>query len=531
MFANNLTLCRLILRRDRISIFLWFAGIMLLVVGFGSMLPGMYPSEAERLVMGETMKSPAMVSMLGPVYSEGGYTVGALYSNFMLLWSAMILAVMNIFLVIRHTRKDEERGRNEVVRSLPVGRLSNLSATLTMAFIENALLALCMGVGLSLMGESSMGMEGSMLFGASVGAVGLLFAAVTAIFCQLCASPRTAQGLSFAFFGLMFMLRAAGDMQNETLACLSPLGLILRTKPYTENVWWPVFVTLGVTLTLTLVAFALCARRDLGEGLIPARPGRRDAARSLSGAGGLAWRLLRSSFLIWTAVVLVLGMAYGSVMGDLESFIETNEVFRQILTSMGGKSLTEQFVGFLMVIMAIVNTIPVLSFMLKARTQERRGYAENILVRSVSRQNQLGAYVLISCAASLLMPLMTAVGFWCMGEAVMKDPLPFTTYLQAAAAFIPALWFMIGVAAALIAFLPRLTALVWALLGYSLFVSYIGSMLKLPEWAEKLSPYGYIPTLGAENASYTGAIMLAGLAALLVCAGFAGYHRRDMKLA
>jgi len=525
MFENNLLLCRLMLRRDRLRTLLWLIGIMLLVVGFGGALPGMYPSEAERLVMAETMKSPMMVAMLGPVYDSGGYTVGALYSNFMLLWTAAIMGIMNIFLVVRHTRQDEEHGCIEVIRSLPTGRLSNLSAVLTTAVILNAAFAALMGLGLTALGVPSMDFAGSMLFGAAMGAAGLLFAAVTAIFCQLCASPRTAQALSFAFLVVAYMVRAMGDMRSELLACLSPLGLILRARVYVDNLWWPVFVTLLVCIAAAILAFCLCGIRDMGEGIIPARPGKRDAAPYLKSPGGLAWRLLRTPFIIWAVVVLVLGMAYGSIMGDMESFISTNEIFKIIFPD-GDPA---QFVSFLMVIMSILGTIPILQFILKARSQESGGYAENVLARSASRYAWLRGYFLIAFAAGILMPFLNAVGFWAGSVPVMEEPIAFATFFGASMAYIPAIWFMLGVAMLLIAYLPRFTAFVWAYLGYAFFILYIGSIMKLPDWMAKLSPFGYIPQLPTEAFSVSGFAALTAIAAVMSVLGFIGYRRRDMK--
>lgn len=526
MFENNLLLCRLMLRRDRLRSCFWLIGITALVVGFGSAVPGMYPSEADRLIMAETMKSPMMIAMMGPVYDSGGYSVGALYSNYMFLWMAVIMGIMNIFLVVRHTRQDEERGRIEVIRSLPVGRLSNLSAVLTTSVILNLSFGLIMGLGLTLLGIESMGFAGSMLFGISLAAIGLLFAAITAIFCQLCASPRTAQSLSFAFLVAAYMLRAVGDMRSELLACISLLGLILRTKTYVENLWWPVFVILLIGAAATVLAFWLCGIRDMGEGIIPVRPGKRNAAPYLKNTEGLAWRLLRTSVAIWAVIVPILGIAYGSIMGDMESFISTNELFKIIFPD----SNPAQFVSFLMVIMAIVGTIPILQFILKARSQESGGYAENVLARSASRYDQLRGYFLIALSAGVLVPFLNAVGFWAGSYSVMKNPIPFTTFFQSAMVYIPAIWFMLDVAMLLIAFLPRFTPFVWAYLGYAFLIIYLGSAMNLPEWMTKLSPFGYIPRLPMDEFNVTSFIVLTAIAVVMFVLGFVGYRKRDMKL-
>ena len=59
--------------------------------------------------------------MSGPGYGLDDYTLGAMITNEMVLWLAVPAAMMSIFLVVRHTRAEEETGRAELVRSA-VGR-------------------------------------------------------------------------------------------------------------------------------------------------------------------------------------------------------------------------------------------------------------------------------------------------------------------------------------------------------------------------------------------------------------------------
>ena len=49
------------------------------------------------------------------------------------IWAAIFAALMAIFLVVRHTRADEEAGRLELVGSAAVGRLAALTAALGVA--------------------------------------------------------------------------------------------------------------------------------------------------------------------------------------------------------------------------------------------------------------------------------------------------------------------------------------------------------------------------------------------------------------
>ena len=77
-----------------------------------------------------TANNPSMIAMLGPGYELEDYNLGTAFAMDMLIFTAIAAGIMNILLVGKSTRADEESGLTEVIRSLPIGRLSNLSATM-----------------------------------------------------------------------------------------------------------------------------------------------------------------------------------------------------------------------------------------------------------------------------------------------------------------------------------------------------------------------------------------------------------------
>ena len=126
-FANSLTLVRFMLRRERVVSTVWVLGLAAFSIILAAGISRGF-DDAARQALAITLQNPSAVVMMGPVYGADNYTVGAMYNNTILLWVMIVVAVMNIFLVIRHTRRDEERGRQELIRSLPTGRLANTGA-------------------------------------------------------------------------------------------------------------------------------------------------------------------------------------------------------------------------------------------------------------------------------------------------------------------------------------------------------------------------------------------------------------------
>ena len=240
------------------------------------------------------MLNPAMSAMVGRGYGLDNYTIGAMMAHQMLLFTALAVGIMSILLVARHTRADEEDGRIELIRSLPTGRLSNLHATMLVLFGMNLLLALVIGFALYALGIESMDLEGSLLYGAALGATGIFFTALTAVFAQVSESSRGTTGLSFTVLGGAYLIRAIGDAGNETLSWFSPLGWVLGAEVYVNNYWWPILLTVGVALVLAVLALYLYAIRDLESGYLPTKPGRKYASKFLLSPLGLTLRLQRN---------------------------------------------------------------------------------------------------------------------------------------------------------------------------------------------------------------------------------------------
>ncbi|MCL2588772.1 MAG: ABC transporter permease [Oscillospiraceae bacterium] len=531
LFSGTLSLVRFLLRRDRMRLSAWLLGVAGFTVACVPLFQNMFGDPAELAAMGEMMQNPALIAMVGPVYGLENYHLGAMYTNFMLVLMAMLAGAMNIFLVTRHTRQDEEQGRLEVLRSLPVGRLSNLAAVLLVAVKLNVLMALLIGFGMWAFGIEGITLAGALLFGAAMAAAGLVFAGITAVFCQLCGNNRTASGLSLLALMAAYLIRAIGDVSMEALSLASPLGLISRAQAFVGNYWWPVFVLLGVFVLLVSFALILAKTRDLGQGMIAARPGRRHASPLLSGSLGLALRLSKTTLLVWGGVLMLFGVMYGSVMNEMDNFIAGSEMLQGMIAAgmTDGASYTDEFVALLMIIKSVLATVPVVGLMLRLRGEEKQGYLEQVLSGSVGRIRLFASYFGIALIASIVLQLLATLTFWGTASLVL-DPAPaLGAYLTAARNYLPAMWILLGLAAALIGFFPRRTGLAYGYLGLSFFLVYMGTLAGFPAWTLRLSPFGNIPRMGEGEQSFLALYIMLAIAVLLVTLGFVGYRRRDVK--
>ena len=527
IFANTGKLSRFILRLDRIRIPLWIVGIIFFTVLVPLAFEGLHDTQQDRDVMAETMANPAMTAMLGPGDLDN-YTTGAMTAHNMLLMTAIAVGLMAILLVTRHTRADEEDGRLEIIRSLPIGRLSYLNASLVVTSGAFVLLAILTGISLYALNIESLDLEGSFLYGAVLGGTGLIFTGVTAVFAQIVESSRGTIGWSIAILLVAYLFRAITDISNDALSWLSPLGWVSKAEVYSSNNWGPVLLMLALSIILFIVANYLNSIRDLEQGFIAAKPGRKTASRFLQSPFGLAFRLQRTGFIAWTIGMFVLGASYGSIFGDLDSFFDGNEMYQQMLQQAEGASTAEMFIPTLMIVMSLIATVPAILSMNRLRSEEKKGRLEHLLARAVSRQELFSSYLIIAVVNGFIMISATALGLWFAATSVMEEGLDFGMMMEAALVYYPAMLVMIGVAALLNGFLPKLTSLVWFYYLYTFFVLYLGILLKLPEWLGKLSPFGHVPQVPIEDLSFMPLIILTVIAIGLMAISFVGYRKRDM---
>ena len=522
-------LVRFMLRRDRLRLFIWIASFIIISVLVAMVFPEMYGSEQERMTIAETMRNPAMTAMVGPGYGLDDYHTGAVMAHQMLLFTALTVGIMMIMLVSRHTRQDEEEGRTEVIRSLPVGRLALLSSTAIMSLLACLVLSLTMGFSLYALGFASMDLEGSMLYGTVLGVSGLVFTAVTALFAQLTVTNRGTIGYSFAFLMLSYLLRAIGDVSSEPLSLISPLGLVLRTEVYINNYWWPIWLALLIALVIFIIALKLSSMRDLQAGFISVKAGRVHATRLTQSPFGLALKLQRTTIWGWAAGSFLLGVSYGSVMGDLESFLGSSEMIQEMLPQIEGATMAEQFMTMLMSIISIFSAIPALILMLKLRSEEKQNHTEHLLARAVSRSRLMSSYLIISCTAAFVVQFLAVFGLWVTADAVMEESLSFASIMQSGMIYMPAILLMIALAACLTGVFVKAAGLVWLYLGYSFLTTYLGDLLQVSEWMKKITPYGQIPVLPTEDIKVVPIVVLTALVVLLTTIGYLGYRQRDIE--
>ena len=408
-------LARLAFRRDRIMLPAWVYLITVLVATTAYTFKKLYPTAAARAQLVVTGGgNPALRFLYGQL---NGSSIGALTTWRYGVWAAIFGALMTVFIVIRHTRGDEEAGRLELVGSAAVGRQAALTAGLLTAATANVAITVLLSVALPAFG---LPVSGSVALALAIGASGLAFTGIAAVAAQLASGARGARGICFGVLGAAFLLRAIGDSAGPSgpswLTWTSPLGWVELTRPFDGQQWWVLALPAAVLAAGVGAAYALAARRDYGAGLLPDRPGRPSASGLLRGPLGLAWRLQRGLLGGWAAGVVCVFAVSGAAAKGIGSLLGGSTQLRNEFTRLGGQAaITNAYLAALMLLAGLGAAGYATSAVLRLRTEETGGLAEPLLATAVGRirwgLSQVAVAVFGAAVLLALAGLATGLGY------------------------------------------------------------------------------------------------------------------------
>ena len=526
-------LTKLAVRRDRIGLAATAYVITAGVAGTAYTFRKLYPTAAGRAALAATGGgNPALRFLYGRV---DGSSLGSLTTWRYGIWAGIFAALLAIFVVIRHTRSDEEAGRLELVGSTVVGRQAALVAGLATAASGVLTVSVLLSVALPLVGLPA---GGSALLAFGIGCCGLAFTGITAVAAQLTSSARTARGIALAVLGVAFVLRGVGDSAGAAgpswLSWASPLAWIQFARPFAASEPWVLALPLAVAAAGTGLAFGLAARRDQGAGLLPDRPGRATASALLSGPFGLAWRLQRGALLGWVIGYAFTFAASGAAAKGIGQLFGTSTALEREFTRLGGlgaqAAITNAYLAALMLLAGLVAAAYAISVILGLRTEETGEVAEAVLATATGRIRWALSHIAIAVAGAALLLAVAGVtaglGYGLRAGSAGTEVARMT---GAALAQLPSALVLAAIAVLVFGLLPRASIpAAWTALGLVVLINLFGQVLQLSHWVLDISPFTHAPRLPGGTVSAAPLVWLCGLALVMSVAGLAALRRRDI---
>ena len=522
-FTGTRHLVRLILRRDRIRLPIWILALTAVTGSSAGAVISVYGTPQQIAAYSATVGDSAASRMMNG-RPEALDTIGGIVAYETTMTALVVTALMVIFLVVRHTRAEEESGRAELLRGTVTGRHAATAAAVLVATGASLVVA---ALDVLVLVANDLSAADSLLHGAELAGVGLLFTSVAAAAAQVTASARTALGIAGAVLGGTFLLRGIGDVGDNALTYLSPLGWAQAAQPFGDTRWWPILLLVVVAIAVLAATAYLTAHRDQGAGLLQPRPGRARARASLGTATGLAWRLQRGLVLGWTVGLAIGGALFGSVGPEVLEMVESNPELARAIGASGG-DVVDSYFATTLALSAVVATGFGISSALRLHSEENAGRLEPLLATAMSRTRLAAGFLGVTLAGTLLQLVAMGVAAGLTYGIVSGDGSAVLPLLGAAIALAPACLVVCAVAVLLTGWWPRAAAAAWAVLALAFLQVYLGELLRFPDWVSAASPWWHLPRQPLEGFAGGPVLGLLVLAALLTGVGLAGLRRRDI---
>ena len=527
-FTGTPTLVRLALRRDRLRLALWTLGIVGTCSASAAAVQGTYSTPAKISTYAAAGDSAASRITSGRQVALD--TVDGITANEITLFATLGVTLMVVFTVVRHTRAEEESGAAELVRAGVVGRHAAQLAALVVALAAAALTSVLLTVALIGFGLDA---TGSIAFGAEMAMLGLLFAGLAAAAAQVTASARGALAIAGGMLGASYVIRGVGAIAESWLYWISPFGWAQGVDAYGDERWWLLGVLLAAAAACFWLAVWLTARRDAGVGLLATRPGSPRASAPLGTTWGLALRMQRGLLIGWLVGLAALAAIYGSILPEVPELFAGNE---DLLASMGisagaGETLIAAFLAYTNLTLGVIGAIFGVASVLRLRSEEETGRLEAVLATRVTRARWLAGSLAISVVGVVLVAAAMGVGLVLGYLPVATDETDGTRVsdlVLGTLAELPAMLLVAALAFVIVAWLPRRTALAWAVVGWVVLEAFLGDTLKLPDAVRSASPFFHLPSYPSDPWTAGPSLALLALTAAVAVLGFVGHRRRDL---
>ncbi|MCO7193161.1 hypothetical protein ACFU8R_13960 [Pseudonocardia alni] len=516
------SMVRLVGRRDRIGIAAWIALAVSLPLASAAALPALVPTEGEQVAFAtELARDPLTTALLGPVY---GTSIEALIAMRSGMQSVFAVGIGSLVLVLRHTRAAEQDGHAELLDAAPVGRHVRLAAALLVTAVANlAIAALTVVTLVSLFGHP---LAGSAVLALSAAGFGLVTAAVAAVAAQIAQTVTGARTIGFGLLAAAFAVRLVGDVAGvDALSWASPVGWVRLTRAFTGDQWWVLALFPAAAAALTVLAVRLAGGRDLGAGLLPARPGPAEGAPRLSTAVGLFVQLRLPGLIATTVAVGAACVGIGYASSTLDGLLDDSPMITSRLAPLAGSTLGEAFVAICLYLAGLGVACYVVATVLTLRRDETGRQAELLLATPTSRGSWIAGPLLIALIAPVVLlsvaGLAAAAGFTAGSARTDR----FGAQMGAAMAQVPVNWIVAGGVVVLVGYLPRIAvAVAWGALAAAVIDLGLWELEVLPR--PLYDPFSYTHPAVDYGPGTLVAMSLIGVG--LIALGAHRVQRRDL---
>ncbi|WP_298890092.1 hypothetical protein [uncultured Serinicoccus sp.] len=527
------TMTGIALRTGWRTLLAWVVGLVAVMVLTGSSISALYDTPEKVAGYAESLGGDALAVINGRV--AGLDTLGGVLANEFGFVLSFGVPVMAIALTTRHTRREEETGRLELLLAARIGRHAPLAAAVLLT--STAMVVTGAGVGAAMVPFGA-DPAGALRYGLAVAGLGLVFVGVAAAAAQVVEHARAVWGIGLAVTLVSFLLRGVGALREGALVWASPHGWVDEVRAFGEDArWWPLVLPVVLWAGLVALAVRLRARRDVGGALLRPPRARPRASAALQTPLGLAWHQQRTVVVGWALGAAALMAVFGSLAQEIVDAVLDNPSLGAFFAAgpeaegRAADLVLPPMMSTFLVMLALLVSAYVLVGVGSWRREEERGRLEVELSAPRSRGGWLGPRLLVVTLGALAVGAVGALALGSSAAAALEDGTWVGEVLGAATAHLPAVLVFLGLGAALFGWLPRAVAAGWAAFALAAVLAYLGPGLDLPSWLLDATPFLAVgQDVVGEGPQPTALVVLSVLGLGLLAVGLVGFRRRDVPV-
>ena len=516
-------LVRLLIRRHRLMLFLWPAGLLLLLSIAVPSYQATYGDDIANAPAIAQMRSNTGMELLYGQFPER-VSVGAMSSWEIGFYLTVLSAVMSVLAAAAMTRGLEESGMVELLRSLGVSPRQPLTAAMIVLTGLNVVVG--GGGALVLLGQSAQytalpAFDG-VLLGAVVFCSAQFMAMFTAVVAQLRGTFGGVRGVGLLTIAGAYLVRVVADQLDwPWLGWLTPLGWRDLVSPYDSPQAWPLMILFAATVVFAVLAWRL-AVRDVGSAWWDRQSGSRRRLR-VRGVYSWAWLEARSALIGWSITIALVATLFGAMTRSLVDTVKSDPNTASMMAQMGfdPTHAVATFYAFLGVMVALLIMIAAVAFVHRWRTSEHTGWITHELATGVRRSHSLGSRIVVALTFAAIGALGAGSILGAIGAAQMDDLTMLSYGISALLGQIPAILCAVGISALLTAIAPRFAALAWVPVIASAFMYFLGGLLSLPSALLDMGLFAY-PAVPEVSGWPNWAEWLWGMPLIFVVLGVVG---------
>ena len=486
-----------------------------------------YPTIAERVGFARSFGGNKAVRLFygepHDLLSVNGYTAWRVGGTL-----AIFVAIFGLLAAVRALRTEEDAGRQELVLAGVVARRT--------AYLS-AIAAIAVGAVLLWAGESAgfiaagLPAGGSMYLALATVSIVPVSAGAGALASQLASTRRMALELGGAVVGVWFLLRVIADTASGVtwLRWMTPLGWAEQLRPFAGAKPLVLVLPAASAALLLWLAARINAGRDVGTGVLPARDSAEPHLRLLSSPMTMALRSERSSLIVWLASVGAFAFILGVVAKSSSSAGISKSLNRELgKLGTGGIVTPTGYLGFTFILFVLVVSVFVCAQIGTARHEEAEQRLETLLSLPVARRRWLGGRLALAACAAAAISLTAGLLAWAGAESGGVD-ISLAKMIEAGANCLPVALLFLGLAALAYAIVPRASAAIaYGLVTVAFLWDLVGSLLGVPRWLVKLTPFTHIGLVPAQPFRAGEAAIMLGIAMASALAATWIFTRRDL---